>query len=305
MNNHLKQILNGILILIWMIVYWTLASVSITIFPEINEEYHSTIFYLQIICSLYLFTYLILYFYRKAQNKNLVSLFFLSAPFIVSFLLMQFAQVNIPRLLDVAILTIGSLWMYYIVNSNKRRITQNIFVLLFFALVGLVYPIGYDNIWYYNNKSELNENRKLGDFNFKITDRNGASFNIADLKGKTVCIDMWASSCGNCIASMPDFEKLNQSFKSDKDYKIISLYCPIKEEQTFEWFKEYVNKKFDYNIDYYYIDYKSFKKLNIRQFPEFLIISKGSELVYRGQISYLPYVSDNIYNQLKSINENY
>ena len=83
------------------------------------------------------------------------------------------------------------------------------------------------------------------------------------------------------------------------------MYCPIKEEQTFEWFKEYIDRKFDYDIDYYYIDYESFNKLNIRQFPEFLIVSKQSNLVYRGQISYLPYVNDNIYSKLKSINENY
>jgi thiol-disulfide isomerase/thioredoxin len=218
---------------------------------------------------------------------------------------MQFAQVNLPRLLDVAILIIGSLLIFYFVNSNKSKAKQNLLVLLFFIFIGLVYPIGYDNIWYYNNKSELKENQNLGDFNFKVTDRDGASFNISDLSGKTVCIDMWASSCGNCIASMPEFEKLNQKFKSNNNYKIISLYCPIKEEQTFEWFKEYIDRKFDYDIEYYYIDYKSFNKLNIREFPEFLLISKSSNLIYRGQISYLPYVSDNIYNKLKSINENY
>jgi len=288
-----------------MIVYWILASISITIFSQVNEEYHSIIFYLQIILSLYLFLFLVLYFHRKTQNRNLISLFFLSAPFIVSFLLMQFAQVNLPRLLDVAILIIGSLLIFYFVNSNKSKAKQNLLVLLFFIFIGLVYPIGYDNIWYYNNKSELKENQNLGDFNFKVTDRDGASFNISDLSGKTVCIDMWASSCGNCIASMPEFEKLNQKFKSNNNYKIISLYCPIKEEQTFEWFKEYIDRKFDYDIEYYYIDYKSFNKLNIREFPEFLLISKSSNLIYRGQISYLPYVSDNIYNKLKSINENY
>ncbi len=179
---------------------------------------------------------------------------------------------------------------------------------LFIASCILIIPsyyFIYDNILYYTSRSEVNTSQNLGDFNFKIRDRNGVSFNLADLKGKTVCVDMWSSSCGNCISSMPEFEELNTKFKNDKDYKIISLYCPIKEEQSFEWFKDYINRKFDYNIDYYYIDYESFKKLNIRQFPEFLIISKGSNLVYRGQISYLPYVNDNIYKKLKSINENY
>ena len=63
--------------------------------------------------------------------------------------------------------------------------------------------------------------------------------------------------------------------------------------------------KFYYNIDFYYIDFESFNKLNIKQFPEFLIINKNNKMVYRGQISYLRYVSDNIYNKLKSVNEKY
>jgi thiol-disulfide isomerase/thioredoxin len=305
MNNHSKQLLKGILILFWMIVYWILASVFITLFSQINEEYHSIIFYSQIIVSLCFFLFLLILFFRKTVNKNFISLIFLTSPFIIAFLFLQFAQVNIPRLFDLGVIVIGSLLIYFIVNSNISRALQNVIVFLFFVLIIVIYPIGYDNIWYYANRSELNANKSLGEFNFKITDRNGVSFNMSDFKGKTVCVDMWASSCGNCIASMPDFEKLSQSCKNKKEYKIISLYCPIKEEQTFEWFKEYIDRKFDYDIDYYYIDYESFQKLNIREFPEFLIISKSSNLVYRGQISYLPYVSDNLYNKLKSINENY
>jgi len=36
-----------------------------------------------------------------------------------------------------------------------------------------------------------------------------------------------------------------------------------------------------------------------------LIINKSNHLIYKGPITYLPYIKDNIYNKLKLINENY
>ncbi|MES2514920.1 MAG: TlpA disulfide reductase family protein [Bacteroidota bacterium] len=211
---------------------------------------------------------------------------------------------NWPRVADLFFIilgvgTIATMDMKH--SSNRQKVI--VFIISLLLIIPLYY-LTYDNISHYASKNELRKTRTLGSFNFKITDRRGVSFNMDELKGKTVCVDMWASSCGNCISAMPDFEKLNLSFRNDTNYKIISLFCPVKEEQTYEWFKEYINRKFNYDIDYYYIDFETFHKLNIRQFPEFLLISKGSNLVYRGQISYLPYVSDNIYAKLKSIHEN-
>ena len=305
MNNNLKQLLKGILIVFWMIIYWVIIGLIPKCSQYFYENYHDELFHYSTAISIIVFVVLTYIYYQRSNRKTKFSLILLGLPYFLFLLIMFFVASNLPRITDLLFIIIG-FGILVAIEAKKSSSKQK--TVLFIASCILIIPsyyFIYDNIWYYTNKSELKESQNLSDFNFKITDRNGVSFNMADFTGKTVCVDMWASSCGNCISSMPDFEKLNQSFSSDKDYKIISLFCPIKEEQTFEWFKEYIDRKFDYDIDYYYIDYESFKKLNIRKFPEFLIISKGSNLVYRGQISYLPYVRDNIYNKLKSINENH
>jgi thiol-disulfide isomerase/thioredoxin len=305
MNKHLKQLLKGVLILFWMIIYWVFVGVIPRFAQDFYEQYHNELFQSTIAFSLLIYLILVSYYYRNGELRSLKGLLLAALPYLFFLLFLIVYASNVPRITDVFLLAIGILSVYLMELNNYTKKTK-VFLLIILAIVIIpVYSLIYSNIWYYVNKSEIRENQKLGNFNLKITNREGKSFYINELAGSTVCIDMWASSCGNCIASMPDFEKLNQNFKSDKEYKIISLYCPIKEEQTFEWFKEYIDRKFDYDIDYYYIDYESFNKLNIRQFPEFLIVSKQSNLVYRGQISYLSYVSDNIYSKLKSINENY
>lgn len=302
-NNHLKHFLYGILILFWMIVYWVL----IGLLPQISVEFYSNhranIFYLTIVFSFFFFLLLVFRFLKKINSNSSVSVLLLGIPYLFFLLIMQIAQINIPRLTDVFLIIIG-LVLVFILYIKLKNIYQQLFVIFLYCLfLAPVYPILYNNMWYGFTKNSMLEVNQLKEFDLNIIDRNGFKSKLSDYNKQTICVDMWSSSCGNCISSMPDFEKLNLSFTRDKDYKIISLYCPIKKEQTYDWFKEYIDGKFDYNIDYYYIDFESFNKLNIRQFPEFLIIDKNSNLVYRGQISYLPYVSDNIYNKLKFVNE--
>ena len=304
MNDYLKQLLRGSLIMFWMIIYWVVVGLIPKCSQYFYETYHAELFHLSIAISIILFVVLAYIYYQRTDRKAKVTLFLLGLPYFLFLIVMVFVASNLPRITDLLFIIIG-FGILVAVDAKNSSSKQKIFLFVVscILIVPLYYFI-YDNIYYYASRSELKANQSLGAFNLKIKNRNGDSFYISDFRGKTVCVDMWASSCGNCISSMPEFEKLHQKFKGNNDYRIISLYCPIKEEQTFEWFKEYIDRKFDYDIDYYYIDYESFKSLNIWKFPEFLIVSKESNLVYRGQISYLPYVNDNIYSKLKSINEN-
>ena len=58
------------------------------------------------------------------------------------------------------------------------------------------------------------------DFTFK--DNNGKDVSLADLKGKFVYIDMWATWCGPCKGEMPSLLELEEEF-AGKDILFVSL----------------------------------------------------------------------------------
>jgi thiol-disulfide isomerase/thioredoxin len=66
-------------------------------------------------------------------------------------------------------------------------------------------------------KSMLNEAAP----SFALLDLSGNKVNIADLKGKVVVVDFWATWCGPCKASFPGMQKMVNKYKENADVKFV------------------------------------------------------------------------------------
>jgi thiol-disulfide isomerase/thioredoxin len=250
--------------------------------------------------------YLILgyFFYRYSKSRGVINFILLLAPYFLILFITMLMSVNIPRMLDFVYITLGVTLLHFLF-IEKSFINRHKYIFVIFLLFTIAsYPFAYENINFVYHKSDDEKILVEGDFDFSIKDRLGKTIKLSELKNKIVCIDMWSSTCGGCIRSMPEFEKLNIYFKTNQDYRIISLFCPMKEHETYEWFLNYIKQDFNYNIDYYYIEVDEFKKLGIYQFPEFFLINKDNKIVYRGLITYKKTIKDNIYEMLEKINSN-
>jgi len=56
--------------------------------------------------------------------------------------------------------------------------------------------------------------RQRQNANFTLTDMEGKSWTLKDLRGQTVLVNFWATWCPPCRKEMPDMEALYQEFKS-------------------------------------------------------------------------------------------
>lgn len=58
---------------------------------------------------------------------------------------------------------------------------------------------------------------------FSLTDLSGKKWQLADLKGKTAFINVWATWCGPCVQELPYLQKLHEQMKDRKDVLILTL----------------------------------------------------------------------------------
>lgn len=78
---------------------------------------------------------------------------------------------------------------------------------------------------------------------FSLANRQGETVSLADLKGKVVVLDFWATWCGPCKISFPGMQAAVNKYKDDKDVVFLFIDTWQREEN----YKELVNKFIDDN----------------------------------------------------------
>lgn len=78
---------------------------------------------------------------------------------------------------------------------------------------------------------------KEGDaaFAFSYPDKNGKTVTMADLKGKVVLVDVWATWCGPCKAEIPHLKKLEEEMKGT-DVQVVSISVDEAKDKD-KWIK--------------------------------------------------------------------
>jgi thiol-disulfide isomerase/thioredoxin len=56
-----------------------------------------------------------------------------------------------------------------------------------------------------------------------LTDQNGKTWTLAELKGKTTLMNLWFTSCGPCRSEMPFLEKLQMHVKDRSDMQVVTI----------------------------------------------------------------------------------
>jgi thiol-disulfide isomerase/thioredoxin/outer membrane lipoprotein-sorting protein len=111
---------------------------------------------------------------------------------------------------------------------------------------------------------------------FTLVDANGRSYHLADLRGKVVVIDFWASWCGPCRASMPYLQQISAQY-ADRGAIVLGLDGG-EDAQTVADFAKTNNYTFPLLVggepsvtSQYYVD----------AYPTTLVVDRAGKIVFR------------------------
>ncbi|MEJ6791221.1 MAG: TlpA disulfide reductase family protein [Lacinutrix sp.] len=125
---------------------------------------------------------------------------------------------------------------------------------------------------------------------FIVTDLNGKTIKLSELKGKVVVLNFWFTKCGPCVQEMPALNALVKEYKN-KDVVFLAL--------TFN--KKGVVENFLYETDFNYtIASNVINMYGIQSYPTSIVINKKGKIVLK-EIGYRTNIKSVLSNTIKII----
>jgi thiol-disulfide isomerase/thioredoxin len=114
---------------------------------------------------------------------------------------------------------------------------------------------------------------------FEAQDKFGNKFNLQDLKGKVIFIDVWATWCGPCISHRPRVLEFNEKYKNNNEVEILMVSVDSSKDKWLS-FLEKENIESGKNL---FIENGMRTKFgdsyNIKSIPRYILIGKDGKII--------------------------
>lgn len=174
----------------------------------------------------------------------------------------------------------------------------NIKLIILYVIIYFLLIYNFDNInnyYYYKMTKYEKESIEFNFYDIKLTDRNGKKIELDN--NKIYLIDLWSINCGACIDNFPEFQKVKNYYKSNKNIMVITINITDSKDEFIR--SEEIIKKF--NFKNFYTNRDIYKNLNFNSIPQYLIVNKKGEIKYFGSLNTKSNESyNNFYNLVKN-----
>lgn len=152
-----------------------------------------------------------------------------------------------------------------------RRLLFSLLAVFFFSGTSALaadYSKLKDGIRGYKNLSNTPEAPQV-----EFVNKAGKKVTLADFKGKTVLLNLWATWCPPCIREMPALNELAKEFK-DKNFMVLAIATGRQGRENPDKFLE--KRKLTNIVSYYDPDQDFLRLFNLETLPvSFIIDDKG------------------------------
>ena len=114
-----------------------------------------------------------------------------------------------------------------------------------------------------------------------LVDTNGNEHTFAEFRGKTLVIDVWATWCSSCLANMPKFIKLRESYKDNSKVEFITVSIDRKEKRD-SWLAAIEKRKMGDIVNLYpdcSFESQFESDYHISGIPRYIVIDENGRIV--------------------------